>query len=95
VSTSQHPLNPASNLSSSDPQDKQPTQQRWEFVPEDKHMYVVGGTSKVGTTGWGIAYIDYIMEGENTAAVEAKKAEEMGALVEEAERDGPPRIVFT
>ena len=58
-------------------------------------MYVVGGTSKVGTTAWGIAYIDYIMEGEDVAAVEAKKFEEMRKLVEEAERDGPSRMVFT
>lgn len=81
--------------SSSDPQDKQPTQLRWEHITEDKHMYVVGGTSKVGTTAWGIAYIDYIMEGEDVAAVEAKKFEEMRKLVEEAERDGPSRMVFT
>lgn len=89
------PLNLVSNLFSSDPQDKQPTQLRWEHITEDKHMYVVGGTSKVGTTAWGIAYIDYIMEGEDVAAVEAKKFEEMRKLVEEAERDGPSRMVFT
>ena len=93
--TIQHPLDLASNTFSIDPQDKQPTQLRWEFVPGDKHMYVVGGTSKVGTTAWGIAYIDYIMEGEDVAATEAKKAKEMRELVEEAERDGPPLIVFT
>jgi len=95
VRTGHHPLDLSSNLFSSDPQDKQPTQLRWEFVPEDKHMYVVGGNSKVGTTAWGIAYIDYIMEGEDIAAAEAKKVEEMRKLVEEAERDGPQQIVFT
>jgi hypothetical protein len=58
-------------------------------------MYVVGGSSKVGTTAWGIAYIDYIMEGEDIAAVEAKKGKEMRKLVEDAERDGPSRMVFT
>jgi len=58
-------------------------------------MYVVGGASKVGTTAWGIAYIDYIMEGDDIAAAEAKKGEEMRKLVEEAERDGPPRMIFT
>ena len=89
-----HPLNLAFNLFSIDPQDKQPTQLRWEFVPDDKHMYVVGGTSKVGTTAWGIAYIDYIMEGDDIAAAEAKKGEEMRKLVDEAERDGEPRMIF-
>lgn len=49
----------------------------------------------MGTTAWGIAYIDYIMEGEDIALVEAKKDEEMRKLVEEAERDGPSRMVFT
>lgn len=58
-------------------------------------MYIVGGTSKVGTTAWGIAYIDYIMEGEDITAAEAKKFEEMRKLVEEAERGGPPRMIFT
>lgn len=57
-------------------------------------MYVVGGTSKVGTTAWGIAYIDYIMEGDDIAAAEAKKGEEMRKLVDEAERDGEPRMIF-
>jgi hypothetical protein len=85
----------AFNPVSIDPRDKQPTQLRLEFVPEDKHMYVVGGTSKVGTTAWGIAYIDYIMEGEDITAAEAKKFEEMRKLVEEAERGGPPRMTFT
>ena len=91
----EHPLSLASDLLSIDPQDKQPTQQRWEFVPEDKHMCGIGGTPKVGTTAWGIAYVDYIMEGGDIAAVEVKKVEEMRKLVEEAERDGPQRMVFT
>lgn len=90
-----HPFNIIFNLFFIDPQDKQPTQLRWEFVPEDKHMYIVGGASKVGTTAWGIAYIDYIMEGDDTAAADGKKGEEMRKLVEEAERDGPPRMIFT
>lgn len=69
-----------------DPENMQPTKYKWVPVPEDTHMHVIGGAAKVGSTAWGIAWVDYQME-EDVAARELEAAERLKEL-QEAEKSG-------
>lgn len=44
----------------SDRSDTQPTQARWEALPDDRKR-VLGG-AKVGSAGWGLAWVDTVLE---------------------------------
>ncbi|KAG6915620.1 hypothetical protein DXG01_010696 [Tephrocybe rancida] len=68
--------------------DTQPTQSRWELLPDSDEKQSVLGGSKVGNGAWALAWIDTAMEVEDPLTVEQRLFADKEIAVREAMGDG-------
>ncbi|KNZ74089.1 Chromatin structure-remodeling complex subunit RSC7 [Termitomyces sp. J132] len=65
-------------------EDTQPTQSRWELLPDSGEKRAVLGGTKTGNGAWALAWVDTIMKLENPQAIESRISAEKKRLVQES-----------